>query len=83
MQFSYLHFKYPNILHTLDELSRSNFFLGSITPKTPDKLSGKDGPQTVTPSSKYRDHFKMQIFLFADAFQPVTAKKILLHYRII
>ena len=34
MQFSYLQFDYPNILCTLDELSRSNFFLGSITPKT-------------------------------------------------
>ena len=34
MQFSYLRFKHPNILHTSDELSRSNFFLESITPKT-------------------------------------------------
>ncbi len=33
MQFSYLHFKQPNILHTSDELSRPNFFLRSITPK--------------------------------------------------
>ncbi len=30
MQFSWLHFKHPNILRTLDELSRWNFFLGSI-----------------------------------------------------
>ncbi len=29
MQFLYLHFKHPNILHTWDELSRSNFLLGS------------------------------------------------------
>ncbi len=29
MQFSYLHFKHANILPALDELSRSNFFLGS------------------------------------------------------
>ncbi len=36
MQFSYLHFKQPNILHTSDELSRSIFFMGSITPKTPE-----------------------------------------------
>ncbi len=32
MQFSYLHFKHPNILRTSDELSRSIFFLESITP---------------------------------------------------
>ncbi len=35
MQFSYLHFKHPNI-RTSDELSRSNSFLRSITPKTPE-----------------------------------------------
>ncbi len=34
MQFSHLHFKHPNIWRTWDELSCSNFFLGSITPKT-------------------------------------------------
>ncbi len=34
MQFSYLHFKHPYFLCTLSELSRSNFFLESITPKT-------------------------------------------------
>ncbi len=34
MQFSYLHFRHPNILRTSDELSRSNFLLESITPKT-------------------------------------------------
>ncbi len=33
MQFSYLHFKHPNILRTSDELSWSNFFQQSITPK--------------------------------------------------
>ncbi len=36
MQFSYLHFKHPNILHTSDELSRADFFLGSITPNPPE-----------------------------------------------
>ena len=36
MQPAYFHFKHPNILHTFDELSWSNFFLGSITPKTPE-----------------------------------------------
>ncbi len=38
MQFSYLHFKQPNILCTSNELSRSNFFfsgvLGVIDPRT-------------------------------------------------
>ncbi len=33
-QFLYLHFRHPNILRTSDELSRSNFFLESITRKT-------------------------------------------------
>ena len=30
MQFWYLHFKHPHILHNSDELSRSNFFLQCI-----------------------------------------------------
>ena len=34
MQFSYLHFKHPNILPTSDELLWSNVFLESITPET-------------------------------------------------
>ncbi len=36
MQSAYLQFKHPNILRTSDELSPSNFFLGSIIPKTPE-----------------------------------------------
>ncbi len=36
MQLTYLHFKHPNVLRALDELLRSNYFLGSITPKTPE-----------------------------------------------
>ncbi len=36
MQSAYLQFKHPNILRTSDELSRPNFFVGSIIPKTPD-----------------------------------------------
>ncbi len=35
-KFSYFLFEHPNILRTADELSQSNFFLGSITPKTPE-----------------------------------------------
>ena len=35
MQSAYLHFKSPNILSTSNELSQSNFFLESVTPKTP------------------------------------------------
>ncbi len=35
MQFLYLRFKHPNILRSLDELSRSNFLLGFIIPETP------------------------------------------------
>ncbi len=33
MQFSYLHFKHTNILHTSEGLSRSNFFSGVYHPQ--------------------------------------------------
>ncbi len=41
-----MHFKHPNILRTSDELSRSNFFLQSITPK----------PYEMTPDLEKFDH---------------------------
>ena len=49
MQSAYLQFKHPNILHTSDELSPPNFFLGSIIPKTPEMKKFFSGgvPPTV------------------------------------
>ncbi len=58
MQFSYLRLKHPKILRTLDQLSQSNFFLESITPKQ------IQGP--------FQNANTRIAFLFADAFSVFT-----------
>ena len=71
MQFSHLHFNHPNILRTSDELPWSNFFPGSITPKTLEcrKKFGRESS-----SYKYVKCWGVWIantriaFLFADIF---------------
>ncbi len=59
MQFSYLHFKHPNILRTSDELSRLNFSLESIIS---DVLGSIDRRKNLTVKvRKMLGGFEMQI----------------------
>ncbi len=72
MQFSDLHFKHPHILHTSDELSRSNFFLQFIIPKHPRwNSTSKVHSKCVKCWGVWNANTRIA-FLFADALKYIT-----------